>query len=254
MSYFKNIEWTTSFINNNINNNNISSQVLDPISSLIRLVLLIYKPKGTKLSFYNNKIYFQEPDLFQSTKRWTSGDNRTHIHNLYKPIFKINLWYDVSKPELIYILTKSQIGLKILLECYTDDNNSNLISHSINYYLETISNILNNNHNLNSIQKKNLNILHNNNIDNIDNNNINNNIDNLEHMENTTDIYSIKLKNLWNDNEINIIFLLLKEIDNKFNTNDKFNNYKSLIDSIENILNGKDIILYNIVNKLSTSL
>lgn len=226
MSYLtdliKNIDWSV-FLNSNTSNNNVS-QVLDPISSLIRLVLLIYKPQGTKLSFNNNKITFQEPDLFQSTKRWTYGDNRSHIHNLYKPIFKINLWYDVTKPELIYLLEKSQIGLKILLECY-NETESNIISHSINYYLETISNILNNKC-----------------------------INESNNMENTTDIYSIKLKNLWNDNEIYIIYLLLKEIEEKYNTCDKFNNSKSLIYSIENILDGKDDILQNIVNKLSTSL
>ena len=69
----------------------------------------------------------------------------------------------------------------------------------------------------------------------------------------TTDIYSIKLKNLWNENEINIIYLLLLEIDKKYNV-DKFNNTLSLIDAIENILNGKDDILQNIVTKISTSL
>ena len=40
------------------------SQVLDPFSCLIRLCLLNYKPLGTKLSFTNNKIVFQEPDFF----------------------------------------------------------------------------------------------------------------------------------------------------------------------------------------------
>lgn len=224
-SYIKNIIKTIDWVNNfNYKKTNNTSQVLDPISCLIRLVLLIYKPHGTKLSFYNNKIIFQEPDLLQSTKRWTAGDNRSHIHNLYNPIFKINLWYDVSKTELIYLLEKSKIGLKILLECYNSDE-SNVVSHSINYYLETIDNILNNN--MNNVSSDKL----------------------LE----TTDIYSIKLKNLWNENEINIIYLLLLEIDKKYNV-DKFNNTLSLIDAIENILNGKDDILQNIVTKISTSL
>ena len=225
-SYIKNILTTIDW-KNIINNNNIdnSSQVLDPLSSLIRLVLLIYKPIGTKLSFNNNKIIFQEPDFLQSTKRWTYGDNRNHIHNLYKPIFKINSWYDTSKPEIIYLLEKSKNGLSILLECY-NSSDSNIISHSINYYLETINNIL-----------------------------TKTDIELNEKLNETTDIYSIKLKNLWNDNEIHIIYLLLIEIESKYSTNpDKFNNISSLIISIENILDGKDDILYSIVNKLSTSL
>ena len=117
------------------------SQVLDPFSCLIRLCLLNYKPIGTKLSFTNNKIIFQEPDFLQSAKRWSSGDSRQHIHNLYNPIFKLNQWYDINTPQFIYLLNKSKSGLLQLLKCY-NSNDSNIISHSINYYIETINNIL----------------------------------------------------------------------------------------------------------------
>ena len=64
----------------------------------------------------------------------------------------------------------------------------------------------------------------------------------------TTDIYSIKLKNLWNLDEINIIYLLLLEIEKKIDM-DKFNNSQSLIMCVEDILYGKDEILNTIVNK-----
>ena len=90
MSYIPTILKTIDLSNvltKNINDKN-KSQVLDPLSSLIRLALLNYKPIGTKLSFYNNTINFQEPDFLQSAKRWSSGDNRNQIHNLYNPIFK----------------------------------------------------------------------------------------------------------------------------------------------------------------------
>ena len=79
------------------------------------------------------------------------------------------------------------------------------------------------------------------------------NVDDNISLSHTTDIYSIKLKNLWNLDEINIIYLLLLEIEKKFNS-DKFNNSSSLIMCIEEILYGKDEILNNIVNKISTSL
>ena len=169
-SFVNNIDWM-SIYNKNINNINNNSTILDPISSIIRLTLLKYKPIGTKLSFLNNKIIFQEPDMFQSTKRWTSGDNRKQIHNLYNPIFKINLWYDISKPEIKYFLEKSKIGLTNLHQCYNDAD-SHIISHSINYYVETIDNILNQS-NFNTIN--NINNNNNNNINNINNNNHNNN-------------------------------------------------------------------------------
>ena len=222
MSYIPTILKTIDLSNvltKNINDKN-KSQVLDPLSSLIRLALLNYKPIGTKLSFYNNTINFQEPDFLQSAKRWSSGDNRNQIHNLYNPIFKIHQWYDIKQPQFVFILKKAKSGLQNLIQCYTKD--SSTISHSINYYIETIDNILNDN-----IKK--------------------------DDLENTTDIYSIKLKDLWSDREIQIIHLLLQDIDEK-NNQGKFNNIDSLIQAIESILIGKDRFVYDIVNKLSTSL
>ena len=233
------------------------SQVLDPFSCLIRLCLLNYKPSGTKLSFTNNKIVFQEPDFLQSAKRWSSGDSRQHIHNLYNPIFKLNQWYNINTPQFIYLLNKSKSGLNQLLKCY-NNNDSNLISHSINYYIETIDKTLENkiiddNEKLNNNNTaKNENIIENNTNDSNTNDSNTNEIKDT-FLSETTDIYSIKLKNLWNLDEINIIYLLLLEIEKKFNT-DKFNNSSSLILCIEQILYGKDEILNNIVNKISTSL
>ena len=273
-------------------NDKPASQVLDPFSCLIRLCLLNYKPIGTKLSFTNNKIVFQEPDFLQSAKRWSSGDSRQHIHNLYNPIFKLNQWYDINTPQFIYLLNKSKTGLLQLLKCY-NSNDSNIIAHSINYYIETINNILEKktNHNENMDEKnsegfiekihdgfneknkknkknknKNENVIDTkNNIENVQENTIENTINNqnnanensiLENnneLNSSTDIYSIKLRDLWSLEEIDIIYLLLKQIDKKFDTS-KFNNSQSLILSIEDILLGKDQILNTIVNKISTSL
>ena len=201
------------------------SQVLDPFSCLIRLCLLNYKPIGTKLSFTNNKIIFQEPDFLQSAKRWSSGDSRQHIHNLYNPIFKLNQWYDINTPQFIYLLNKSKSGLLQLLKCY-NSNDSNIISHSINYYIETINNILKKKtqHNFsqqnineqdnetsdinkNDSKKKNKNKhIQNEIITDVKENNI------INHLEESTDIYSIKLKDLWNLEEINIVYLILQMI------------------------------------------
>ena len=254
------------------------SQVLDPFSCLIRLCLLNYKPSGTKLSFTNNKIVFQEPDFLQSAKRWSSGDSRLHIHNLYNPIFKLNQWYDINTPQFIYLLNKSKSGLLQLLKCY-NSNDSNIISHSINYYIETINNILKkktpshfstenennidtnidtNDENNDNIKIEGKNKKNKNKNKSIQNEIINENENQIENhtineLHESTDIYSIKLKDLWNLDEINIVYLILQEIEKKTNSS-KFNNLQSLMLSIEQILIGKDEILNNIVNKISTSL
>ena len=177
------------------------SQVLDPFSCLIRLCLLNYKPIGTKLSFTNNKIIFQEPDFLQSAKRWSSGDSRQHIHNLYNPIFKLSQWYDINTPQFIYLLNKSKTGLSQLLKCY-NSNDSNIISHSINYYIETINNILTNN---NNILTNNNNILTNNTSE--ENNNNNNN--NQENKINNEDLNKKKIKKIIKMKLYQIIILLI---------------------------------------------
>ena len=222
------------------NENKTDSQVLDPFSCLVRLCLLNYKPIGTKLSFTNNKIVFQEPDFLQPARRWSSGDSRQHIHNLYNPIFKLNKWYNINTTQFIYLLNSSKSGLNQLLKCY-NKNDSNLIAHSINYYIETIDKTMENTNNNDTNSDTNSDI----------HSDINTN------LSETTDIYSIKLKDLWNLEEINIIYLLLLEIEKKNklqNDQNKFNNTESLILCIEQILYGKDTILNNIVNKISTSL
>jgi len=291
-SYISNIIDFSNFISSmRYDKNSNDSQVLDPFSCLIRLCLLNYKPIGTKLSFTNNKIIFQEPNFLQPAKRWSLGDSRLHIHNLYNPIFKLDQWYNINTKEFIYLLNKSKSGLSKLLQCY-NANDSNIISHSINYYIETIDNILNKKNINNTLSKENflqkennieisnesknkkkknktsdnisLDIPLENNISNVnkeENNNVqdtnvqNTNVqnNNLNILNQSTDIYSIKLKSLWNINEINIIYLLLNEIESKEDTH-KFNNSFSLILSIEEILKGKDEILNTIVNKISTSL
>ena len=78
--------------------------VLDPFSCLIRLCLLNYKEPGTKLSFTENKIIFQEPSILQPVQRWSHGDSRDNLHNLYNPIFKLNQWYNIHTPEFILLL------------------------------------------------------------------------------------------------------------------------------------------------------
>ena len=50
---------------NNISNNGISkNEYLDPTSVLIILAINSYKPIGTKLSICDNKIYFNDLNMF----------------------------------------------------------------------------------------------------------------------------------------------------------------------------------------------
>ena len=50
--------------------------LLEPLSVMIYLAILNYKKEGTKITIYNNKLHFSEPDYIQGVSRWMYGTNR----------------------------------------------------------------------------------------------------------------------------------------------------------------------------------
>src|SRR5690606_463323 len=95
----------------------------------------------------DNKIYFQSPNIFQGPIRWTHGDNRNDLHNLYNPIEKSIEWYDPHDNPNLYNIFKLAIkGLEKLKDSYIEKNilgDSNLVCHSISHYISIISNHIN---------------------------------------------------------------------------------------------------------------
>lgn len=119
-------------------------QILEPLTCMIRLAILSFKPKGTKICIYQNSIYIQDPGLFQGTLRWISGDNRNDLHFLKDPILKALVRYDPSKDENIkFIFTLAGEGLLKLKNSYSDRQSSSLTSHSIDYYIKIIQDTVN---------------------------------------------------------------------------------------------------------------
>jgi hypothetical protein len=228
-NFFNNInivKQLTKYIYNNTadEKKNKENQVLDPLCAIIRLGLLKFKPAGTKLSITDNKISFNDPSIFQPAIRYYYGDSRNNMHNLFNPIQKIIVWYDIKNEKIKYLLTNAKEGLENLKKSYDDIQNSNLILHTLNFYIEIIVNILDNN------------------------------LDNHA-MSETTDIYSVKLKDLWSESQINIIYSIFSEINN-LNENGSNSNSEitSLIESIEIITSFKENKVKNIVNRISTTL
>lgn len=205
-------------------------QILDPLSSLIKLALLNFKNKGTKLSIYNNSIHFQEPSILQGSIRLYTGDNRNNLHNLGKPLQRVTEWYNPNITKCLKLIYKKAVdGLDILIDTYSSINNTSLIIYTITYYKDILNNILENK-------------------DNIYNNNLSSSIplidkNNDVNIENT-------FNNIWDIDEIEVInklFILI--INNKTNNKD----YLYLIKSIETILEGKDNIIRDMIyNKITT--
>jgi hypothetical protein len=107
--------------------------IIDPFSCIIKLCLLNILPKGTKISIYDNKIYFNEPSYAQGVIRFMYGDNREDLHNLYAPInIFVNWYWSDSDMDMKSIFIKAVSGLKMLKASYSSWAT---IQHTIDYYI-----------------------------------------------------------------------------------------------------------------------
>ena len=188
--------------------------IIDPLTCMIRLAILSFKPIGTKISIVDNRIKYNDPSVLQGPIRWTQGDNRDDLHNLYGPITKAIEWYDVSCPKIKHIFQLGSLGISILMESYT---NNSTVNHSLEYYKTIIDY------------------------------SISGNKTDVEFDEENK-IYK-ELKNLWNTNEITIINDILNEIKNK-----ETDETECLIKAIDSIIYIKEKRVKGIIDKNTTVL
>ena len=181
--------------------------ILDPLTCIIRLGILEFKPIGTKISLNNNKIKYNDPSVIQGALRWSNGDNREDLHNLFNPLKKAVLWYDVKNSEIKNLIDYSIRGLQKLQSSY---NKNSVISHSMQYYIDYLKN---------SITQK------------------NNDIE--EEEENSI---SKQLRELWNEREITIVNNIILQLEeNRKKNNSEFElEQDALIKTLETILTRKE--------------
>jgi len=198
--------------------------ILDPLTCLVRLSILEFKPVGTKISLNNNKIKYNDPNVFQGAMRWTNGDNREDLHNLFNPLKKAVLWYDTTDEEVKNILSYSIRGLEKLQSSY---NKNSVISHSIQFYIDYLK--------TNISDKKSTESLG----DNEEENSI-----------------SKQLKQLWNKREITILNNILLEMEDnrKKNDDEVIDEQNALINTLETILSRKEEKVSNILFSNTTLL
>ena len=213
----KTIDWITSLLNNKKEKN----YILDPMTCIIRLSLLSFKEKGTKISISDNQITYHDPNIIQGPIRWSNGDNREDLHNLYYPILKSTQWYQKDN-ELNLIYRYCISGLETLISSYSKNST---ICHSLSLYMNIIEKHVNNESQIN--------------------NNENNNHNTLN--EQTKQIYQ-ELKSLWSKRELNIVTNLLEEINSNY---EKGLNLETeyYINSLQNILLMKELRVNNILLK-----
>jgi len=247
-----------------------SKKILDPYSSLIRLAVLYFKYDGTKLSILDNKISYNEASFIQGTLRWSYGDNRNDLHNLYDPIKTISDWYIENQNEDINYLIKLSIrGLQKLKKAYKSSVNSSLVYHTLEHYINILKKsliIVKRNKEMNPFDNENI-IDNNENLNLEFNENNRNNFDENNNIENKSDgnllneskvlteneINNIKrkinnsFKNMWNDNEIKIHRNILEVA---YIQKKEGKDFEHNINAINKLLDGKDKQIINLLNKL----
>lgn len=113
------------------------TMILDPLTTMFRLSMLSFKPLGTKLSVYKNTMNYVEPGAFQGVYRWTFGEGRDDLHNIYRPIQKFLIWYSREDETISKLIDFSIQGLQKLSESYAQDS---IIHHSIKLYILMLEN------------------------------------------------------------------------------------------------------------------
>jgi len=190
--------------------------IIDPFTCMVRLAILSFKPKGTKISILDNMIKYNDPNILQGTIRWSQGDNRDDLHNLYRPITKAIEWYQLDDEKIKHIFGLSSKGIENLMFSYTGNST---VRHSLVYYKSIIDDNL-------KEEKETI----------------------VNKEENFNKIYT-ELKSLWNKNEINIINDILSEMENKTDEEKQ-----SLINAIDSIINIKERRVQMIIKKNTTVL
>jgi hypothetical protein len=215
------------FLNNLFANKSEKNSILDPLTCMARLAILQFKEPGIKISVGNNRISYNNPDYLQGATRWTLGDNREDLHNIYNPIKKTLLWYNIQSKEIKGVCDFAVAGLKKLRETYTINST---INHTMNLYILEIEVAMRDN----PVSKDRVDYL---NRDKIDANNT---------LHKT-------FTELWSRQEIFIVFNLLKEIDEAHKVENTLK-VNALIQSLDKILELKENNVHTFLTETSTVL
>ena len=201
--------------------------IIEPLTCLIRLSILEYKPVGTKISVSNNKIQYNDPNILQGAIRWSNGDAREDLHNIFNPIRKAVEWFDKDDEQISHIFKCSIKGLYRLKKSYHPNS---VVSHSIQYYIDYIDNNLNDDKSNNKDKK----------------------------MNSETNTLYLKLKEFWTPREIIIINNLFLELENNRQKSEEDTNFNTqqntLIKAIETLLSSKEDAVSKLLFETTTYL
>lgn len=112
--------------------------LLEPVACLLRLALLKYKARGTKIGIDATRVYLVEPWNLQGVFRWYQGSSRDDLYFLLQPILRarhrLNNPADLVTRE---ILRSAALGLIALKKTYEADG-ANTTSQAIALYVRQL--------------------------------------------------------------------------------------------------------------------
>ncbi len=122
-------------------------EVLDYWPCICKIALLKYYPVGTKLTFEDNSVNLQAPELLTPIKRYCSGDCRDDLGKLSSPIKKVIKEYisetnEGRKNNMKIIISSAIVGLKKLQNTYTEIKNNTIVL-IIELYISSLTNSVN---------------------------------------------------------------------------------------------------------------
>ena len=199
------------------------NDILDPLSLIIKLYILSFKPQGSKISILNNKIVIQEIGLFQSTVRKINGDTKNDL---------INILFPLTYACEIYLSDSSSDKYKCLFVQIIKSFDKLNETYQIN---ET-------GHNIEQLKNIVLNFLSNNNF------NPKTIISNWEEPASILKKSFFKQTNsVWTENRLNILFGYINEITKNIDSDILIQN---LILSLSTFMNYIDLIVLKLINDL----
>lgn len=202
-------------------NNNDKNQILDPITTSVRICLLVYKPLYTKIGIDENRIWFHEPSiipLYQGVVRTYTKDQKSDINIIMTSIEKLLIWYKISDKKIRYLCDGLINGFEKLGKCYSKGDSGNMIIKHIDYFIEKT--------------KRELGEIH----ETSEDSNISDTDSILSDRLVENDVNYEFFKSHWNDRELTIIYNQLKELE----LDEDPEKRSSIINSIENFLSHKD--------------
>jgi hypothetical protein len=77
---------------------NNKHQLLDPLSTMCKLISLVFCELNTKIAIHNHVLVIQQPNTYQSITRTINGDTKEDIGQLHHIIIRLIRWY-LLKPN-----------------------------------------------------------------------------------------------------------------------------------------------------------